>query len=136
MPRRREQRFARSLLYTYPSPADPGSQSFLDCHWTTLNFFNATPDRQFEDINIVSATFKRDYHPITGQAALGDVLLLVNAAGTVLHSCVHVADDIVFTKNGASSSAPWILMTLADVVAYYPSDGPIDVQRYRSRSIP
>ncbi len=129
-------RFARSLLYTYPSPADPGTSSYLDCHWTALNFFNAIPDRRFEAIEAVAAAFRNDYHPVTGAPTFGDVIMLANPGGDIFHSCVFIADNIVFTKNGANPSSPWILMTLDDVVAFYPSDEPFDIQLYRAKNIP
>jgi hypothetical protein len=126
-------RLPRSLLYTYPSPNDPGSSSYLDCHWTVLNFFNATPDPKYQDINEVTKAFRTNYHPVTTPPTFGDIYLFVKPDGDVLHSCVYIADDIVFTKNGASPSSPWILMELADVIAFYPSDQPLDIQRYRAR---
>nr|QMS48049.1 hypothetical protein WG33_0248 [uncultured bacterium] len=73
---------------------------------------------------------------MTGAPTFGDVLMLVKPGGDIIHSCVFIADNIVFTKNGANPSAPWILMTLDDVVAFYPSDEPLDIQRYRARHIP
>ena len=32
---------------------------------------------------------------------------------------MHLAEDIVFTKNGATPNQPWILMKLEDVSATY-----------------
>jgi hypothetical protein len=124
-------RLPRSLLYTYPSPNDPGSSSCLDCHWTVLNFFNPVPDPKYQDINEVRKAFRTNYHPVTSPPTFGDIYLFVKPDGNVLHSCVYIADDIVYTKNGASPASPWILMELADVIAFYPSDQPLDIQRYR-----
>lgn len=124
-------RIPRSLLYTYPSPAEPGARTYLDCHWTVLNFFNVTPDDRFQKIDAVTAAFVNDYYPVTGAPTLGDILLFAKPNGAVIHSCVYIADDIVYTKNGASPNAPWILMTLSDVVAFYPSREPLDIQYYR-----
>ena len=39
--------------------------------------------------------------------------------GNAIHSCVYLADDLVFTKNGRSPTQPWVVMKLDDVVAYY-----------------
>lgn len=129
-------RFARSLLYTYPAPDDPGSTTYLDCHWTVLNFFNAVPDERYKNTDAVSAAFQQNYHPVTGAPTFGDIFLFVKPNGEVIHSCVYIADDIVFTKNGASATSPWILMTLTDTVAFYPSSTPLDIQHYRSRHLP
>lgn len=124
-------RFARARLYTYPSPDEPGSMSYMDCHWTVLNFFNQEPDPRYQDIDQVALAFRTNYHPVTGRPRYGDIYLFTQPNGDVIHSCVYIADNIVFTKNGAAPSSPWILMNYEDVVAFYPSSQPLDIQRYR-----
>lgn len=125
-------RFARGLLYTYPSPAIPRSLA-PDCHWTSMNFFNETPDGRFDDILQVKRVLTRDYTEIKEAPAMGDLLLLSRPDGEVLHSCTYVAADIVFTKNGQSHSNPWTLTTLPDLQAFYPSDPPLTVRVFRHR---
>ena len=39
--------------------------------------------------------------------------------GNAYHSCVYLADDIVYTKNGRSRLSPWVLMKLEDVRELY-----------------
>src|SRR5690606_38074055 len=51
-------RFARARLYSYPSPDEPGSMSYMDCHWTVLNFFNQEPDPRYQDIEEVGLAFR------------------------------------------------------------------------------
>jgi hypothetical protein len=48
---------------------------------------------------------------------------------------VYVADDIVFTKNGSSQVMPWMLMDLADVIAFYPSEPPLVVRSFRRKNL-
>lgn len=127
-------RLPRSLLYTYPAVTDPGSTSYLDCHWTVLNFFNALPDNRYEQLDAVTAAFLNDYYPVTGQPTFGDVIMFAKPDGSIIHSCVYIAADIVFTKNGASPNAPWILMSLSDVEAFYPSEETLDLQYFRLKS--
>lgn len=127
-------RLPRSLLYTYPSPNEPGSRTYLDCHWTVLNFFNSRPDERFQEIEAVGDAFRNDYYPISGKPIFGDIIMFARPDGSIIHSCVFIADDIVYTKNGASPNAPWILMSLSDVVAFYPSNEPLDIQYYRAKS--
>jgi len=130
-------RFARARLYSYPSSGDGASAlAYMDCHWTALNFFNLEPNSKYQYIDVVSATLFQDYRSVTGKSALGDILLFARKDGTIVHSSVYIADDIVFTKNGVSEAAPWILMNLADVLAIYPADEPFDIQRYRLKSLP
>jgi hypothetical protein len=127
-------KFARSVLFTYPPPpASPLDESH-DCHWTSLNFFNDTPDERFANIDVVRETLQRDYVPVVGRPTLGDILVFVASDDTVIHSCVFVADDIVFTKNGAAETTPWVLMNLSDVIAFYPADPPLTIRAYRRPS--
>lgn len=39
------------------------------------------------------------------------------------------------TGEGATPSSPWLLMKYEDVVAFYPSDQPLDIQRYRPNAL-
>jgi len=112
--------FARALLYTYPTPSEDPRAAARDCHWTSLNFFNQTPDDRFLNLEQVLKSLQSDYYPYGGEPALGDIALLVTAEGQGIHSCVYVADGIVFTKNGPASSVPWLLAPLADVEAFTP----------------
>lgn len=126
-------RFARALMYTYPWPSDNPRDTSRDCFWTALNFFRQEPDDRLTDIEFVKQTLLEDYFPVPGDSTFGDVLIFTKPDGTAMHACVYVADDIVFTKNGFSFAMPWILMTLPDVLAFYPSDQPFEIRRYRSK---
>lgn len=126
-------KFARSVLFTYPPPPASPIDAGHDCHWTSLNFFSDEPDERFADTDIVRETLERDYVPVVGRPTLGDILAFARQNGAVIHSCVFVADDIVFTKNGASEAMPWILMNLSDVIAFYPADPPLTIRAYRRR---
>jgi hypothetical protein len=129
-------RVPRSLLYTYPSPTEPGSRTYLDCHWTVLNFFNSRPDDRYKDLEAVTVAFLNNYYPVSGKPTFGDIIMFAKPDGSIIHSCVFIADDIVYTKNGASPNAPWILMSLGDVIAFYPSNEDLDLQYYRAKSQP
>ncbi len=125
--------FARSLLYTYPVPSGHASDASRDCHWTSLNFYNERPDNRFADLQIVQQTLLNDYYLASGEPALGDIILLVESGGRGVHSCVYVADNIVFTKNGAAFSVPWLLSRLENVISFYSLTEPVEVRRYRAR---
>jgi hypothetical protein len=47
------------------------------------------------------------------------LICFTSADGKVFHSCVRVAGDLVFTKNGHNITAPWLLQRDADVAAIY-----------------
>ena len=106
--------FARSRLYTYETNAQVG-----DCHWTSFNFFREVPDdRFFGNRNVIEAMITREYDFVASPDCFGDVVLIMHNDG-VVHSCVHVAADIVYTKNGCGDSEPFILEKLENVVDLY-----------------
>ena len=88
-----------------------------------MNFFNATPNTNFFDRAYTSKVLETDYVPIQMEPTFGDVVALANAAGEIFHTCVYIAEDFVFTKNGVDPEQPWVLMKMADMLMlYYPSD--------------
>ena len=53
------------------------------------------------------------------------MLLLFGPKDIFAHSCVYVADEIVYTKNGNGRLAPWVLMKYADVARIYSNVTPL-----------
>ena len=120
----------RQRAYTFPE-MDLGLKGrFPDCHWTSLNFFNATPKDLYLDTKLAAEHLLKDYAVVDAPYQFGDVLCFLDE-GEGLHTCVHVADDIVLTKNGDSILAPWALMQLKDVDAIYRRSANTRVQGYR-----
>ncbi len=110
--------FARERLYTFPLPTKPGDTK-MDCHWSTLNFFNEHPDDRFQDTTYASNYIRDNFYQIGKPTMCGDVVFLLNSKGEVIHSAVYIADDLVFTKNGVNFGQPWILMRMKDLLAVY-----------------
>jgi hypothetical protein len=109
----------RERLYTFPSLSDAIGGRLPDCNWTALNFFSEKPEPYFLDSKTSSIEIKEGYVALAQPSALGDLICFISPTGEVFHSCVYLADDIVFTKNGESPFAPWILMKLKNVAARY-----------------
>jgi hypothetical protein len=63
---------------------------------------------------------------------------LATAAGPIIHSCVYLADNIVYSKNGANHTAPWLLATIPEVLstysAYIPTNETLKVLYYRNKN--
>lgn len=114
---------ARERLYTYPSLSDAVAGRLPDCQWTSLNFFAENPQRYYIDGRNSFLELTQNYEAIPRPSQLGDLVCFVNPEGVVVHSCVQVCDDLVFTKNGESVFMPWILMRLSDLHALYGEDG-------------
>ena len=123
--------FARERLYNFPLPPQPGEPR-MDCHWTTMNFFNDAPDTRFSDEKYTVQYIKNNYHQVAKATAYGDRVFLLDEKNNAIHSAVYIADDIVFTKNGDNYMQPWMLMHLKDLLATYPPG--VRVMAFRNRS--
>lgn len=128
--------FARRFLYTYPLPTDNPVAASRDCHWTALNFHAEMPDDRLADLGFAQKTLSEEYYPVGGEPVFGDVIVLIQAGNQAIHSCVYLADNIVFTKNGAAFSIPWQLAELDQVVAFYSlGPSPLEIRAYRRRHL-
>ena len=126
--------FARQRLYTFPMPSRPGDPA-MDCHWSTMNFFNEVPDDHFTDPAYTVKYLESNYYQIAKPTKYGDIILFLDGdSNNAIHSAVYLADDIVFTKNGNNMAQPWMLMHLKDLTTKYESDGPGRLLIYRNRS--
>jgi len=110
-----------SLIYTFPKlhNTKPESPVRRDCHWTAFNFFNETADDRYGDSDFIEQKFKTEYEPISDQPHYGDLIFLTRPDGSVIHSAVHIADNIVYTKNGVTAATPWMFATISDLIELY-----------------
>lgn len=122
----------RQKIHTYPEIELGVKGRFPDCHWTSLNFFAATPQDFLLDTRLAASYLLEKYEPVDAPYRFGDVLCFMDG-GEGLHTCVYVADDIVFTKNGDSVLAPWVFMQVADVDAVYRKSPSTRIQGFRIR---
>ena len=125
--------FARERLYTYPLPSQAGDP-VMDCHWSTMNFFNEVPDNRFSDPKYTTDFLLANFYKIAHASAYGDRIFLLDKNGNAIHSAVYLADDIVFTKNGNNFAQPWMLMHLKDLMAEYTTDVEPGVVVYRDKN--
>lgn len=128
--------FARLRLFTYPEPNDTNLLA-QDCFWSAMNFFNEKPDsRLFEPAykdHLLSTEYGR---VLESDRQFGDLLLLLGTNNTALHMCVYLADDVVFTKNGANVVQPWVLMKIHEMLGIYNRLRPFKMVYYRRKNPP
>ncbi len=125
----------RKLLYTYPGSNYSFNGTLPDCHWTTLNFFHHEPHEFLLDTRFIISTVDEKCVPIEPPYKLGDYLFMLDPqSGALLHSCVYLADDIVFTKNGRNEISPWVVMKLEDVVSLYSQNQSIALKFFRLKN--
>jgi hypothetical protein len=124
----------RKLMYTYPDMGLARHGTFPDCHWTSLNFFNYDPHQYLLDSRLATSQVLENFEPVEAPLQYGDILFFLNnSTGDAFHSCVHLADDLVFTKNGRNVLSPWVIMKLDDVKKIYLYKGDGRVQAFRRR---
>lgn len=126
---------ARDKLFSSPLPPAAGEAKLPDCHWTALNHFSASPDPRMSDNEYASRFILEHYYEIAKPGIGGDLVLLLNASGNVVHSAVYIADDVVFTKNGVNYAQPWILMHEKDMIGGFSALEPMRVAYFRRRSL-
>lgn len=113
--------FARNHLYRYPKTQtiDLTRPLLANCLWSSLNFFKDQPDDRYLDVNFALNVLRTEYYVVEHGFQLGDVLALVDDEGDLFHVAVHLADGLVFTKNGTSPVAPWTIMSVDQLKNYY-----------------
>lgn len=129
--------FARRRIYTYPWTSTAAIDQRKDCHWTAMNFFNPEPDDRFTDPEVAKREVTAKYFQVIKPTKMGDLVLLMTSKAEVLHSSVYIADDIVFTKNGAIPTEPWRFMRIDDMKSYfsafYQTEGALNVVCFRRK---
>jgi hypothetical protein len=123
--------YARKLAYTYPHASHAVGGRYPDCHWTCLNFFNYRPEGRLVDTEGARIFVLENFAPGEEPYRYGDVLFLVDEDGNAIHSCVYLADDFVFTKNGSNLISPWLIMKLSEVVDRYSVQSDPAIRIYR-----
>jgi len=88
---------------------------------------------RFVDRHDLDVMLNADYEQVNAPARLGDILLFFRKDGLFFHSCVYVADDIVYTKNGKYFGMPWTLDSLDEVKAFY-ADQLVCIRTYRHKA--
>jgi hypothetical protein len=126
---------ARERLFSSPLPPTTDAQKLPDCHWTALNFFSKDPDPRMSDNGYASKFIQDNYYEISKPGIAGDLVLLVNSSGQVLHTAVYLAGDLVFTKNGINYAQPWILMHIKDMQGNFSALEPVKVVCFRKKGI-
>ncbi len=125
--------FARLRLNTFPDSWDEPQVSKEDCFWTSLNFFNERPDMRFLDAAYVRKVLNTEFVPVLDQPVFGDLVTLIKPNGDGLHVCVYIADNFVFTKNGMTTLAPWVVMKISDMLLFFPSETEHKMIIYRKK---
>jgi hypothetical protein len=113
----------QSRLNTFVSTKE-SDKYFRDCKWSMFTFFNLKTDDRYTDINTQSKYFSSISTPIqdTSKLKFGDIIMIKDKAGIFQHTCVYIADNIVYTKDGQNSNVtitPFILSDFGKTLTIY-----------------
>lgn len=121
---------ARRTLLSHPTLADGIDGRFPDWFWSCRNFFRFTPENVYADSPERDAIIAAEFSPAMPPNQFGDLILL-HSGSKVIHGCIHLADDIVYTKNSPDIFTPWVLMRLEDVIGYHDLKGDVTITTLR-----
>lgn len=124
----------RRYLYAFSRISDTGVNNTPDCFWASVHFFKRNPSPRVLDSLSLEHYLAHDFTEIPAGEGLrfGDIVCLLRPDNvSFLHSYVHIADDIVFTKNGASYAHPFILTLKSDMMSRYLHEGEFNTRVYR-----
>ena len=124
--------FPRTRLFRYRHESDG---ALPNCHYSALNYFAIQPDQTLQDLATAAQRLLSDYTEITAaELRPGDLVLVRDDHGDVLHSCNYLCDDLVFTKNGGAMAQPWTIQHLGDVVGNFSCHRTVKVTYARMRA--
>lgn len=121
---------ARKNLNNFPAQADGINGRFPDWFWTCYNFFRFSTRHVYAETEESRTLLESEFTPADSPYRFGDLLLLKSGDRTI-HGCIYIADDIVYTKNGADLFSPTILMKLPDVISFHDLKGNVTLAHYR-----
>lgn len=123
---------ARRTLLSYPTLADGVDGRFPDWFWSCRNFFRFTPENVYADSPRRDYIIAEEFSPAMPPNQFGDLILL-HSGSQVIHGCIHIAADIVYTKNSPDIFTPWVLMKLEDVIGYHDMKGDVTITTMRKK---
>lgn len=95
-----------------------------DCFWTAIQFFKPNASHRSLDSIPMEHFIIDDFIQVDAPTQFGDLVCLFDRDNRkFVHSYIHIADNLVFTKNGKSFVRPWILSTFDRMMSIYEIDG-------------
>ncbi len=108
---------ARRNVHRFPAFPDGMNGRFPDALGAALNFHQviereldfASPD--------IDGWVRQRFDPVDEPYVYGDLLFVVRELDRrAVHACIHLADDLVYVKNGTGVMHPWVISRLSTVM--------------------
>ncbi len=124
----------RRYLYGFTNLRDVVPNNTPDCFWASVQFFHRKASPRLLDSAACHQHLEGEFEPFEGELRFGDLICMFNESdGSFLHSYTHVANDIVFTKNGASFARPFVLTRKSDMLSVYLDESTFYERSYRRK---
>lgn len=124
----------RRYLYGFTNLRDVVPNNTPDCFWASVQFFHRKASPRLLDSMACQQHLEGQFEPLEGERRFGDLVCMFNESdGSFLHSYIHIADDIVFTKNGASFARPFVLTRRSDMLSVYLDESTFYERTYRRK---
>ncbi len=125
----------RRLINTYPRLQSDHNGTGADCFWAAMNFFRETPASRYLDVTVPRQYYFAEHFGELSPGSprqFGDVILMVDEEkDRFIHAYIHIADEIVFTKNGSGKFFPFVLSLEKDLLSRYAEGDHISTVTYR-----
>ncbi len=126
----------RRYLYGFTNLRDIFPNNTPDCFWASVQFLHRKASPRLLDSLSCHQHLEGEFEPFEGELRFGDLICMFNESdGSFLHSYVHIADDIVFTKNGASFARPFVLTRKSDMFSVYLDETTFYERSYRRKPL-
>ncbi|MAS91944.1 MAG: hypothetical protein CMO55_02010 [Verrucomicrobiales bacterium] len=110
----------RKYMFGFARVQDVFPQNAPDCFWTSVQFFRSVTSPRLLDSLSMNHYLDGQFDLVYGDPTFGDMVCLFRADDDqFVHSYIHIADDIVFSKNGSSFTRPWILIRKDRMMSVY-----------------
>jgi len=106
--------WAQQRLDTFPAVGE----DWTNCYWSVLRFVDdaSGPVASGSELD---ATLTRDFARIPAATQLGDVVVLRDATGDVIHAATRLLGGYTFTKNGHGRFQAWRVVPMTDLTTDY-----------------
>lgn len=129
----------RKHLNLYPTLQDGRGGRFPDAWWTAVNFLNFFPIALYGDSMNLNAQIRSRFRPMDPNESFqfGDLVFVIRSEDNLaIHACVYLADNLVYTKNGAGVFEPWVIQSMSDMLAHHRHGDSLKVSGWRDQSVP
>ncbi len=106
--------WAQQRVDTFPVVGE----DWTNCYWSVLRFVNDA-NGQVASGPALDAILARDFARIPAATQVGDVVVLRDATGDIIHAATRLLGGYMFTKNGHGRFQAWRIIPMTDLTADY-----------------